>query len=299
MSDIMARKFNIAEFFNTEDLRFGSIKVSAVNADVATGWFQWSPLPDGSVMPRAGGFLGAINDEAQFTMALHKVLDGAESIGDADDLSAEGYMSVLGAAMRHPMMRIMPPLMVGRAAVQTARMHNVMRVGTERQAREMLRPNVFMTFEFNHTIAGSLTIEEKPNIAGVPTNYREAPLALRQTPILLESGSFASAKVIFEVAEIRSVKLVSPATIAPPDGTLIQRWSLAAYQAGLAPPVLRDTDEITLQTPFKVISVASAPVRYQINWEFRADMGFGAGSRCIQTRGPSVVRGATRILGIN
>lgn len=294
MSDNLESTFNLASFFKPQTLKFGSVKVEAIDADEALQAFFWKPAPkpDG-----AFGFIGAINNEASFTMALEKVLDGAASIGDSDDLSAEGYMSVLGAVMKHPLMRVMPPMMVGRAAVQVARMNNVMRVGTERQAREMLRPNVTMVFEFNHLAPGPLVIEEKPNIAGVPTNYRDAPLALRQTPILLESGSYSSAKVIFEVADLRSVKLVSPPTIAPPDGTLIQRWSLAAYQAGLAPPVLRDTDEITLQTSFKATSVASAPVRYQISWEFRADMGFGAGSRCLSTRGASTVRGPARITG--
>jgi len=238
---------------------------------------------------------GQIGEESTYLMALDKTLDGAEGLGEADDLSAEGYYGILGAAMRSPLFRVMPPHVIARTGVQTARMQNIMRAGTDRQAKEMLRPNVFLTMEFEHTAAGVLTISEKPTIAGVPTNYRDAPLALRQTPIMLESGSFSSAKIIFEIAELRSVKLAAPAGSPAPAGTLIQRWSVASYQAGLAPPALRDTDEVTLLTEFKCISTATAAVKYQVNWEFRADMGFGAGSRCISTRGASILRGAARI----
>ena len=265
------------EVMTIEGINGNPLKVKAANADAAVEAF------------------GQIGDELGYSMALVRTLDGADSIGEADDLSAEGYYGILGAAMRSPMFKLMTPNIVARTAVQTARMQNIMRVGTDRQAKEMLRPNVFLTMEFDHLAPGTLTISEKPTIAGVPTNYRDAPLALRQTPIFLESGQFASAKIIFEVAELRSVKLASPAGVPAPAGTLIQRWSPASFQAGLAPPALRDTDDVTLLTEFKCISTATAPVKYQVNWEFRAEMGFGAGSRCISTRGASILRGAARI----
>lgn len=279
MSQFDLSKFMQMSVIAISGINGNTLKVQAIDADAAVQAF------------------GHIGDEATYTIALDRALSGCETIGEADDLSAEGYYGVLGAAMKSPMFRMQPPQMVARAAVQAARMQNIMRAGTDRQAKEMLRPNVFLTMEFDHVAPGPLVISEKPTIAGVPTNYRDAPLSLRQTPIFLESGQYASAKIIFEVAELRSVKLAAPAGGTPPAGTLIQRWSPATYQAGLAPPALRDTDEVTLLTEFKCISTASAPVKYQVNWEFRADMGFGAGSRCISTRGASLVRGASRITG--
>jgi len=270
-------KIELSSFLQVQTLNLGGVKVQAAVAEHAVEAF------------------GSVGDEAQYTVMLSRALEGAETIGETDTLSAEGYMSVLGAAIKHPLFARMPAHLVGKAAVQSSRMANVMRVGTERQAREVMRPNVMMTMEFNHLGPGPLEITQRPNIPGVPTDYKDAPLALRQTPIFLISGSYSSAKIIFKVAELPSVKLVSPPGVPAPAGTTIQRWSPASYQAGLAPPALRDTDEITLQTEFTCISTATAAVSYQVNWEFRADMAFGAGSRCIQTRGASVLRGPARI----
>lgn len=272
--------FDISTFLKVEKLSFGNVKVEAVDADKGAAAF------------------GEITDESAFTLALDKTLNGAESIGDVDDISAEGYYAVLGAAVKHPVYKRMPASLIGRSAVQMARMQNVMRVGTERQAKETLRPNVTLVMEFNMTgpFPQTATVRQRPNIPGVPTSYKDAPLALRQTPIFLISGSPANAKIVFLVAEIPSVKLTAPDLAPPPTGTSILRYMPASYQAGLAPPALRDTDEITLQTEFACVVTATGPVAFQVLWEFRSDMAFGAGTRCISSRGASAVRGPARIV---
>lgn len=236
-----------------------------------------------------------------FEHSMGAIMDGADTIDELDVPSAEGYLHVLGAAMRLPVMRMVNPNTVGRMAVTSSRMNAVIRAGTDRAAKETLRPDTGMIYLFDHDAAniaagGELNISAKPEIPGVPTDYREAPLALRQMVVLLKGGAFANADVLPKVAQIPYFQLAAPVGNTPPPGIGIERFSLAAFQAGLYPPSVRDTDEVTLQTALSVFSKASAVVKYQMIWEFRSLLGFGAGSRCVMPRGAPSMRGPTAFI---
>lgn len=237
-----------------------------------------------------------------FEQSIGAVLDAADSISELDVPSAEGYLHVLGAAMRFPVMRVVSPNTIGRMAVTTSKMNAVIRAGTDRAAKETLRPDVGMIYLFDHDAAniatgGELVISTKPEIPGVPTDYREAPLSLRQIVVLLKGGAFANADVLPKVAQIPYFQLSAPTGNTPPPGIGIERFSLAAFQAGLYPPSVRDTDEVTLQTALSVTSKATAVVKYQMIWEFRSLIGFGAGSRCVMPRGAPSTVGPTAFIG--
>lgn len=247
-------------------------------------------------MPIEGS--GSERNAFLFENALSRVLDGAETIGDTDGEAADGYLSVLGAAMSMPMIRKLNPQLIGRSGAVMSRMNAVIAAATKRQANETLRPNVIMIFDFNHDAAniaagGVLEIKAKPSLPGVSTSYKDAPLSMRQIVVLLLGGAFASAVMNPKVAQIPMFQFEAPIGATPPAGINIGRFAPASYNYGLNSFAMRDTDEITLQTELAITSTATAVCRYQALWEMRAESAFGAGSRCIMPRGPSAVRGAT------
>lgn len=238
----------------------------------------------------------ANSSDSELEFALGRTITAADGIADDDVDAALGYAEVFGAVQRPNMLSRLTPRMVGKLSAASQRMQAVIKAGTTRQALETLRPDAFMVLEFTHGAAGTLTIKEKPSLPGVDTSYSTAPLSLRQVTVLLAAGAYASAKVNIKVSQIPVLQLLAPANVAPPVGILIERFAPSSYQSGLKAPQLRGCDEVTLLTEFEVTSTATAAVTYQLILEFRSRVTFGPGLRCISSRGPSLIRGATSIL---
>ncbi len=240
--------------------------------------------------------MGSANgdDQARFAFenALSDVLDGAETIGETDDDSAYGYMNVLGAAMRMPMINRINPMLIGRSGATMSRMNAVIQAATRRQEQETLRPNVVMIFQFDHTGATTKSVKAKPSLPGVTSAYNDVPLTLRQMIVLLMSGSYASAVINPKVAQIPMFQFLAPDGDTPPNGMNIQRFAPSSYNYGLNSFSLRATSEITLLTELSIDSISTASVSYQVLMEMRAESAFGASTRCILPRGPSAIRGA-------
>lgn len=245
--------------------------------------------------------LGEVDNPYLFESSLGKVMDYADTIASEDLESAFGYMHVLSGATRAPNFKLISPAAIGRVAVTQHRLASIIKAGTDRQAKESLRPNVKLIFYFDHDAAniaagGVQEATAKPDIPGIDDDPRDVPLTLRHIFAFMKIGNYKDADLTIQVQSVPSVQIVVPTGVTAPVGEALEIYSPATYQAGADAPILRDVDKISLLKNLKVTSKASAVCRYQLVWYMRANSRL-TGRRCKLTQGPSILGGPAGIMG--
>lgn len=243
------------------------------------------------------GAIHSLDDAQDLSEAMNQLSTIGEMMPSSVDTLAEtlGTIEALGAVITHPKAGNVRTHTRQRAFVAMERLRGIANASTSLQVQDAQRPNVFLEVRFQHTVAGTLNVNDlKPSLPAQNTIATpNGPLVFIQMRTYVLSGAYSSATLDIQVSRVGFAQYAAPVGGPVPTGLPIEQWAPHAYRNGIHPPAIRGLERADSNTVIGFTSTASVPVDYLAVIEFKM-LAF-LGGQCARIM-PSLTRGPLNIV---